>query len=586
MAHEKILVVEDDGIIAAQLENILIRKGYEVCPLVATGEEAIERTKECRPQLVIMDINLGSEMDGITAAEHIHSSFDVPIVYLTGYSEESFLERAKITAPYGYLLKPVNERELAATIRMALSRRELDLKLQESEERYRIAIENSNDGVAIMAEGKYVFVNEKLCKILGYTRDEIMGQSLLLTIHPDGVETARQCMLARQRGETTPSSCERRVVRKDGTTTYVEDSVADITYHGQPAWLAYVRDITERKRIEEDLQRSEERFKNITDVMSDCAYALELKSDGSLKIDWITCGVLEKTGHSAADIPSLDAFVDIVHPEDRAGVASGLGHIFAGQDKVTDYRIITKTGGVRWIHGYTRPFPLADGSVHVVGAMQDITERKQAEENQKRLEARIRQLQKEESLGCMAEAIAHHYNNLMTAVLGSLEMALEDVPADSDAHPSITNALDASRRASDISLLMLTYLGHGMTGKEIIDLSDACRVVLSSLMPQVPPRIRVTSRFLSSGPFLLNNRAHIRNALSILMTNAIEAVSEDGEITISVETVRAEDIRAERFYPSDWVLEADFYGCLSVSDTGSGMTPEILDSSHPETPTH
>ena len=139
MAREKILIVEDDGILAAQLENTLTGLGYAVFKPAATGEDAIDRAKADNPDLILMDIHLAGVMDGITAAGRIASFSDVPLIYLTGYAEEPLLNQAKFTAPYGYLVKPVSRQELAATIEMSLYRHDLDAKLKESDDRLKLA---------------------------------------------------------------------------------------------------------------------------------------------------------------------------------------------------------------------------------------------------------------------------------------------------------------------------------------------------------------------------------------------------------------------------------------------------------------
>ena len=115
-----ILVVEDEGIIARSIQTILTENGFLVPAIVSSGEEAIKKTEELRPDLVLMDIVLAGELDGIGAAEQIHARFDIPVVYLTAYADRETIERAKLTKPYGYVVKPFTENELHAAIELAL----------------------------------------------------------------------------------------------------------------------------------------------------------------------------------------------------------------------------------------------------------------------------------------------------------------------------------------------------------------------------------------------------------------------------------------------------------------------------------
>ncbi|BCO09421.1 hypothetical protein GF1_17970 [Desulfolithobacter dissulfuricans] len=120
MSRERILIVEDDGIIALLLQEITTRYGYEVMAMVATGKEAVEQAITRKPDLILMDIHLADDVDGIEAAARIRASQDIPIVYLTAYADDTTLERAKITEPYAYVLKPVTEKELHIAICLAL----------------------------------------------------------------------------------------------------------------------------------------------------------------------------------------------------------------------------------------------------------------------------------------------------------------------------------------------------------------------------------------------------------------------------------------------------------------------------------
>lgn len=133
MSATRILVVEDESIIAEDLKNSLIKLGYTVPSVESTGEKAIKKTEEIKPDLVLMDIVLHGNMDGIEAAKVIHSRFDIPVVYLSSYSDEEILERAKITEPYGYIIKPFNERELHINIEIAIYKHMIEKKLRNSE---------------------------------------------------------------------------------------------------------------------------------------------------------------------------------------------------------------------------------------------------------------------------------------------------------------------------------------------------------------------------------------------------------------------------------------------------------------------
>ena len=126
MSQKKILIVEDESIIAEDISDSLISLGYRITGMVYSGEEAIEAAAKCRPDLVLMDVNLQGEIDGITAAAEIRARFQIPVVYLTAYADENTLRRVNATKPFGYIVKPFEEKNLHTTIQLALHRHEYD----------------------------------------------------------------------------------------------------------------------------------------------------------------------------------------------------------------------------------------------------------------------------------------------------------------------------------------------------------------------------------------------------------------------------------------------------------------------------
>ncbi|MGD0282612.1 MAG: response regulator [Dissulfurispiraceae bacterium] len=139
--NKNILIVEDEGIIALQLKGALERMGHTVAAIYTSGEKALEGIEKVRPDMVLMDIKLQGKMDGIETADIINKRYDIPIIYMTAHSEESMIERAKITEPYGYLLKPVNSKELQIAIEVTLYKSKIDKEKAQLTQELRNALE-------------------------------------------------------------------------------------------------------------------------------------------------------------------------------------------------------------------------------------------------------------------------------------------------------------------------------------------------------------------------------------------------------------------------------------------------------------
>ncbi len=179
MARESILVVEDDKIIAMELRARLQRWGFIVPATAATGEDAIALTLKHNPHLVLMDIWLQGPMDGIQAAEQIHQEQDTPIIYVTANADESTLERAKRTEPYGYVLKPFEELELRTTIEIALYKHSLGARLKESEQWLSTTLTSIGDAVVATDEaGAVTFINPVATEMMKVKREDVLGKNL------------------------------------------------------------------------------------------------------------------------------------------------------------------------------------------------------------------------------------------------------------------------------------------------------------------------------------------------------------------------------------------------------------------------
>ncbi|MFX0095771.1 MAG: response regulator, partial [Candidatus Hodarchaeota archaeon] len=171
--------MEDEKIIAMDIQNSLENLGYSVPAIVSSGEDAIKKAAEINPDLILMDIRLEGDIDGINASEQIQANFNIPIIYLTAYADDQTLERAKITEPYGYILKPFEERELYTVIEMAFYKHKAEKKIRESEAKFRSLFHNANDMFflnEIEEDGNlkpFLEVNKIASQSLEYTREEL-----------------------------------------------------------------------------------------------------------------------------------------------------------------------------------------------------------------------------------------------------------------------------------------------------------------------------------------------------------------------------------------------------------------------------
>jgi PAS domain S-box-containing protein len=208
----------------------------------------------------------------------------------------------------------------------------------------------------------------------------------------------------------------------------------------------------------------------------------------------------------------------------------------------------------------------------------DMIMRKRAEEEKEKIEVQNRQLQKAESLGRMAGAIAHHFNNQLGAVMGNLELAMMHLPEGAQPRKNLAAAMEASHRAAEVSDLMLTYLGQKSGKKELLDLSDACRMSLPLLRAAMPEHIALEADLPLSGLWISADADQIHQVLTNLVTNAWEAVGcAMGVVHLRVKKVFSADIPATRHFPIDWQPQDNAYACIEVADEGCGIADKDIE---------
>jgi len=374
MTTTTLLIVEDDGILAANIAAVITELGYGVLGPVSTGEEAIALLDEQAVDLVLMDIELAGALNGIETAAIITGKSDLPIVFLTGFSQDALLERAKIVAPYGYLIKPVPERELAATVAMSLHRHALDRQLRESrlalaqsEARYRHLFEDSPLGIfRTTMDFRYLLVNAKMAQMVGSTSPEAA-----LQMDPD--KRLEFFDLLRTQGEVQNFEYQRR--RKNGDCLWISmnaclNAKGSLTEEEGPVIDGFALDITTRKKAEAALEESLERHRHYLQTTPYGVFAVD-QQGRYLQVNPSACRI---TGYSENELLAL-SIPDLLFPEDRK---AGWNHFQTvlregtGQDELA-FR--TKAGERRW----WAITAVKANDDRYLGFCHDITEQRRAE---------------------------------------------------------------------------------------------------------------------------------------------------------------------------------------------------------------
>ncbi len=310
-------------------------------------------------------------------------------------------------------------------------------------------------------------------------------------------------------------------------------------------------------------------------------------------------GLILEANFAAATLLGVDrgekaappAFSRFICKEDQGICYRHCKQLFeTGEPQAWELRMVKRDGTVFWAHLKASAAQSSSTSSGYAAAgtpvchilMNDITALKQAEAERKNLESQIRQLQKAESLGCMAGAIAHHFNNQLQAVMGNLELAMISLPRGAEgaeANEFLGKSMESARKAGEVSTQLLTFLGQSHAKREPLDLSELCRRSLRMLWAVIPKDVTLVSDLPSPGPTIRANADEIQQVLTNLVTNAWEASDHNrrlGTICLSVRTVAGADLTAVNRYPIDWQSHDSAYACLQVEDTGCGIADSDL----------
>ena len=259
MAKTRILIVEDESLVAKDIQAMILNLGYAVAGVVSSGEKALQKIEDNCPGLILMDIVLKGSLDGIATAEKIRARCDVPIVYLTAYADEATVNRAKLTEPFGYLLKPFEERELQTTIEMALHKHARETQFQERERWILSILDNIQDAViAADPRGRISFMNVQSEQLSGWKTSELKGRDVSEVLRIQIEKTGRAALPSYEdlirRGRWTPgkpvllTTKDGRRIPIDTTATLIHD------VQGNPGHLVFLF----RKRVLS--KRQEEKF--------------------------------------------------------------------------------------------------------------------------------------------------------------------------------------------------------------------------------------------------------------------------------------------------------------------------------------
>ena len=558
-----VLLVEDNALEARLVSEMLKRVSPQ--PITVTHvmglRDALDRLRTKGFHAVLLDLTL-PDSDGLeTFVRARAEALEAPIVVLTGRADDDLAVRTVRAGAQDYLVKGrVDGPLLYQSIRYAIERHASEAALRRSEARYRSLIEGSIQGILIHVDGIVRLANPALCTLLGVDRTEaLVGTAIWQFIAPEDRALVAEDVRARLKGEPAPHQYQFRAVRGDGTVIWLECIVTTIPWDGEPAVLATVVDITERKQAEEDLRASEERFRQMAENIKEAFIVVELPSNRALYLSRMWEDISGRTLESAHR--DSRPWTDAIHPDDRASVHMAQNAIERGEPVAHVFRVVRPDGSLRWARARTFPVRDTDGHVYrLVGLVEDITQIRLTEQQ-------LMQAQKMEAVGRLAGGIAHDFNNLLTAINGYAELVVNALGPGHPVTVDVQQIHSAGKSAETLTRQLLAFSRRQILQPQVIDLNQVLQRVESLLRRLIGEEFTLRMKLTTPLARVCADPGQIEQVIMNLAVNARDAMAQGGALTIETGNVNLDD----QYAALNPGASAGPHVMVAVSDTGTGM---------------
>jgi PAS domain S-box-containing protein len=561
-AELKVLLVEDNPA-DARLVREMLKDTHRPVNLTHANRlrDALEHLRTEGFNAILLDLNLPDSEGMSTFLRARAEAAHAPIVVLTGLADEEVAARAVREGAQDYLVKAeVDGPLLYRSIRYAVERHTSDETIRRSEALYRSLVEGSIQGVMIHVDGVIRLANQALATMLGLERaEDLIDRPVWEFVAPQDRDMAQAYAKARREGRPAPNNFELHLLKRDGSVILLECMASTISWEGGPATLATVVDMTERKRAEQGLRASEERFRQIAENIKEAFLIVELDGYRPLYLSRMWEEIWGRPLDEAYRNPL--AWVQAVHRDDAGVVAETRQAIEKGEAISRNFRVVRPDGSIRWVRA--RAFPVYNTHrelYRVVGLVEDITDVRRTEEQ-------LLQAQKMEAVGRLAGGVAHDFNNLLTAILGYSELVLQDLGPDHPSSLDVKEIRAAGQSAENLTRQLLAFSRRQILQPQTLDLNEVLTRVDGLLQRIIGEDIELTMKLTAPLGRVSADPGQIEQVVLNLAVNARDAMPNGGRLTIETANV----VLDEEYVSHHQGAATGPHVMVAVTDTGTGM---------------
>jgi PAS domain S-box-containing protein len=449
-------------------------------------------------------------------------------------------------------------------------RRRIEDALQDSEKNYRALVENMQALICLfLPDGTLSFVNSAYCQYFKKTRDELVGKNFFRFI-PEKEQDKVRTHFKSLTQEKPVISYEHQVLAPDGTIRWqhwTDHAIFDNSGMVQQ-YQSIGLDITESKETELALRESEERFRELAELMPETVFEMDLEG----KITFVNRNAFNNFGYTQQDLKKGLKSFDMIIPKDRERAGENVAKILSGEKSgINEYTALRKDGGTFPVMIHSAPIIKEGNPVGLRGFIVDITARKKAEEERRKLEVQFQQAQRFEALGTLAGGIAHDFNNLLMNIQGNTSLMLFEIEG---THPFFEPLKKIEKQVKSGAQLTRQMLGYARKGKFNVKPVDLNQIVDESADTFGRTRKEITiHREFENDLFPVEaDQGQIEQVLLNLYVNAADAMSGGGKLLLKTKNETHVNIKSSHYDP-----KPGKYAQLTITDSGIGMDNQTLE---------
>lgn len=592
MDRKRISIVEDEVVSAASLKKNLTHLGYEVISIITSGEEAINKIRESQPDLIFMDINLAGKMDGIETSAVLQANFDIPIIFVTNYDNEEVLQRALITSPYQYLVKPVNKVDLRNTVEITLNRHNLEKMFKKREKWLEIILGNTIDSVIITDSKGIVFLmNSAAENLTGWKQQETIGKdyteifsiknefgensienpfisALQFNITVDFPENSyiisRNGSKKNINGYAIPINDDtgkpdgilllvREFDERNGDSLNLKDKKNELNKLILERTADLMKENVERKRAEESLHTTEKKYRTIVETAQEGIWL----SDNNFKTTFVNQKIADMLGYSINELLLTHLF-DHLEKKSKDLFLQEIENKSAKNQDVREFLFECKDGSNLWaIVTSNILFDDFGNRIGILSMVTDITERKIAEKEI--LDAKLKAEESSKLKSVLMMNLNHELRTPMNGIIGFASLLKDEISNPDllcmieDIHFSGTRLMKTIN-----SIMEFAALESGQIKPEIIEFNiyDNIKTVIDNFEKEAKDKNLNYRVIIKKDEIIVKSDIDmIKTIVSKIIDNAVK-YTQNGEVSIKLDMVTE---------------DSGNFMILKISDTGIGI---------------